>query len=78
MAAVVGVMSAVVAVALVWLIGNLTNLFYYHRISSKMVSPAGNHLGVWAVLVPMAGGLIIGLMARYGSEKVRRVLSGTE
>ena len=71
MAAVVGVMSAFVAVALVWLIGNLTNLFYYHRISSKMVSPAGNHLGLWAVLVPMVGGLIIGLMARYGSEKIR-------
>ncbi len=71
MAAVVGVMSAFVAVALVWLIGSLTNLFYYHRLSSALVSPAGNQLGAWAVLVPMAGGLIVGLMARYGSEKIR-------
>jgi CIC family chloride channel protein len=55
MAAVVGVISALVAVALVWLIGSLTNLFYYHRFSSAMVSPAGNHLGAWAVLVPTAG-----------------------
>src|SRR6476661_6765024 len=71
MAAVVGVISAFVAVALVWLIGSLTNLFYYHRLSSTLVSPAANQLGPWAVLVPMAGGLVIGLMARYGSEKIR-------
>jgi len=71
MAAVVGVISALVAVALVWLIGSLTNLFYYHRLSSTLVSPAGNQLGAWAVLVPMAGGLVVGLMARYGSEKIR-------
>src|SRR6476660_1814669 len=71
MAAVVGVMSAFVALALVWLIGSLTNLFYYHRLSSALVSPAANQLGPWAVLVPIAGGLVIGLMARYGSEKIR-------
>src|SRR3954471_16938738 len=71
MAALVGVLSAFVAVALLWLIGSLTNLFYYHRFSSELVSPAGNHLGVWAVLVPMVGGLLVGLMARYASEKIR-------
>lgn len=71
MAAIVGVISAFVAVALVWLIGSLTNLFYYHRFSSELVSPAANQLGPWAVLVPMVGGLIVGLMARYGSEKIR-------
>src|SRR6478609_7398085 len=71
MAGVVGVISAFVAVALVWLIGSLTNLFYYHGLSSALVSPAGNQLGVWAVLVPVLGGLVVGLMARYGSEKIR-------
>ncbi|HEY7636571.1 MAG TPA: chloride channel protein [Gemmatimonadales bacterium] len=71
MAAVVGVLSALVAVALVWLIGSITNLVYYHRWSSHLVSPAENTLGLGAVLVPMVGGLIIGLMARYGSEKIR-------
>jgi chloride channel protein, CIC family len=71
MAALVGVISAFVAVALVWLIGSLTNLFYYHRLSSELVSPAANQLGLWAVLVPMVGGLAVGLMARYGSEKIR-------
>jgi H+/Cl- antiporter ClcA/CBS domain-containing protein len=71
MAAIVGVMSALVAVALVWLIGSLTNLFYYHRFSSALISPAGNQLGAAAVLVPVVGGLLVGLMARYGSEKIR-------
>jgi H+/Cl- antiporter ClcA len=36
-----------------------------------MISPAGNHLGVWEVLVPVAGAIIIGFMARYGSERIR-------
>jgi len=35
------------------------------------VSPAENHLGWFAMLVPVAGGLIIGLIARYGSERIR-------
>jgi CIC family chloride channel protein len=71
MAAAIGVAAALVAYALVWLIGVITNLAYYHRFSSHFVSPAGNRLGVWAVLVPVIGGLVIGVMARYGSEKIR-------
>lgn len=71
MGALVGAISAGVAFALVWLIGAITNLVYYHRLSSTLVSPAANRLGPIAVLVPMAGGLLIGLMARYGSEKIR-------
>src|SRR5690349_24602612 len=71
MALVIGAMSALLAYALVWLIGSITNLVYYQRLSSKLVSPAANQLGWWAVLIPMAGGLVIGLMARYGSERIR-------
>ena len=67
----IGVAAALVAYALVWLIAVITNLAYYQRFSSQFVSPAGNQLGGWAVLVPMIGGLVIGLMARYGSEKIR-------
>jgi len=71
MSLVVGAMSALVAYVLVWLIGAITNLAYYHRLSSTLVSPAANGLGWWSVLVPMVGGLIVGLMARYGSERIR-------
>src|SRR5437763_5693179 len=71
LAAGIGVAAALVAYALVWLIAVITNLAYYQRFSSQFVSPAGNQLGGWAVLVPVIGGLVIGLMARYGSEKIR-------
>src|SRR5512135_2682885 len=71
MALVVGAASALVALALVWLIGFFTNLFFFQRFSGDTVSPAGNHLGLWVVLVPAVGGLVIGLMARYGSDKIR-------
>jgi len=71
MAVLIGAMSAFLAYALVWLIGSITNIVYYHRLSSALVSPAANTLGWWAVLIPMVGGLIVGLMARYGSERIR-------
>ena len=70
-AVVIGAISAVVAFALAWLIGGITNLVYYHRFSSALVSPEHNLLGWWAVPVPIVGGLVVGLMARYGSEKIR-------
>src|SRR5881392_4181598 len=70
-AALIGVISAFVALALLRLIGFFTHLFYYHAIDSRLVSPADNRLGVWALLVPIVGGLIVGLMARYGSERIR-------
>jgi chloride channel protein, CIC family len=71
MAILIGAMSSVVAYVLVWLINLFTNIFYYQRFSSQPATPAGNHLGIWAVFVPAIGGLIIGLMARFGSEKIR-------
>jgi len=71
LAAGIGVFSAFVALALLRLIGLFTNLFFFQRISAGLVSPVGNKLGWFEVLVPMAGGLIVGLMARYGSERIR-------
>lgn len=71
LALVIGAVAAFVALALLRLIGLFTNLFYFGRWSSALVSPAGNHLGVFSVLVPVGGALIIGLMARYGSERIR-------
>ena len=71
LATVIGVFSAFVALALLRLIGLFTNLFFFGRFSTALVSPAGNKLGWLEVLVPMIGGLIIGIMARYGSERIR-------
>jgi chloride channel protein, CIC family len=67
----IGAISAIVAAGLLRLIGLFTNLFFFQRWSTDLVSPAGNHLGVFVVLVPVIGALIIGCMARYGSERIR-------
>src|SRR6201993_1157462 len=71
LAMVIGAICAYVALALLRLIGLFTNLFYFGRWSTALVSPAGNHLGVFSVLVPILGAFIIGLMARYGSDRIR-------
>jgi H+/Cl- antiporter ClcA/CBS domain-containing protein len=71
MAVAIGGISALVAYALVWLIGLITNISFYGRLSAAFVSPGSNRLGAWVILIPMAGGLIVGLMAYFGSEKIR-------
>ena len=71
LAVAIGALSAFVSLALLRLIGLFTNLFYYQRWDTALVSPAGNSLGLLAALVPVLGGLIIGVMARYGSERIR-------
>ena len=71
LAVAIGALASFVALALLRLIGLFTNLFYFGRWSTALVSPAGNHLGVFSVLVPVGGALIIGVMARYGSERIR-------
>ena len=67
----IALVATYVAWALLKLIGLFTNLFYYGRIDTALSSPAHNHLGWFAALVPVAGALIVGVMARYGSERIR-------
>jgi H+/Cl- antiporter ClcA len=71
MAAIVGAIGAGVAWALVRLIETITALAYFHTLSAMGSPPSQNTLGLWAVAVPVAGALIIGLVARFGSEKIR-------
>jgi H+/Cl- antiporter ClcA len=68
----VGGAAAGAAYALLKLIGFITNLVFYQRLSTEMVAPGATHHPWWLVLsAPVVGGLIIGVMARYGSEKIR-------
>src|ERR1700678_1558184 len=67
----IGACATVLAVLLLRCIALFTNLFYYHRLSIAGVSPAGSPLGYWMVIVPVLGGLLVGLMARFGSDKIR-------
>ncbi len=68
---VIGVVSAYVALALLKLIGFFTNLFFFQRLSTALMTPEEHTLGPWVILVPVVGALIIGIMARYGSERIR-------
>jgi len=71
MALVIGAIGSVVAYVLIWLIAAITNLAFYHRLSVAPAVPQDHHLGLWVVLVPVTGALIVGFMARFGSEKIR-------
>jgi H+/Cl- antiporter ClcA len=69
----VGLICAFVALILVRLIAFFTNVFYYgsFEIPDHLITPAGSPFGWWVVFIPAVGGLIIGLMARFGSERIR-------
>ncbi|QQX85028.1 chloride channel protein [Cupriavidus necator] len=67
----IGALSTVAADVLVNLIRFFTNLFFYQTLSLAERSPANHALGAWVVAMPVIGGLIVGLMARYGSDKIR-------
>ena len=72
LALLIGAMSAVVALALLRLIGLITNLVFYGRTSTNLVAPGAIHHSPLLVLfAPVVGGLVVGLMARFGSEKIR-------
>ncbi|HEY0251816.1 MAG TPA: chloride channel protein, partial [Kofleriaceae bacterium] len=60
-----------VAEVLIRSIAFVTNLAYFQRISFDEAAPRDHHLGGWSVLVPIIGGVIVGLMARYGSRAIR-------
>jgi H+/Cl- antiporter ClcA len=70
-AAVIGGISTLAAVVLLGLIHLFTNLFFFGEFSVEEHSPALNTLGPWVIVIPVIGGLIVGLMARFGSEKIR-------
>ncbi|MFL5360316.1 MAG: chloride channel protein, partial [Myxococcales bacterium] len=64
LAVIVAAAAGLVAQALTRLIGLVTNLAFYGRFSTDFSSPADNHLGAWVIIVPVAGGILVGIMAR--------------
>ncbi len=60
-----------IAKLLVALIGLITNIAFYGRFSIELSSPAGNQLGWLVIFIPIAGSILVGLMARYGSKAIR-------
>jgi H+/Cl- antiporter ClcA len=70
-AVVIGVISTLGAWVLLATIRFFTNLFFFQTLSFSLHSPADNTLGAWVIVIPALGGLIVGLMARYGTDKIR-------
>jgi len=71
LAALIGAFSTVAARVLLTMIRFFTDLFFYGKFSIAELSPADNTLGPWVIVVPVLGGLVIGLIARFGTEQVR-------
>ncbi|HRE46682.1 MAG TPA: chloride channel protein [Aggregatilineales bacterium] len=71
LAAIIGVIAGVVAFFLVSLIGLISNLVFYQRVATEIPDLAKHNLGILVIIVPVIGGVIIGVMAKYGSSKIR-------
>src|SRR5271167_1654369 len=71
LAAAVGILAGLSAWLLYNLIAFFTNPFFYQQFSVQFRSPEQNHLGIWVILIPVLGGIVIGLMAKYGSDKIK-------
>lgn len=71
LAVIISVCISIIAKFLIDLIHLITNLFFYGEFSFTNVSPAGNELGLFVILIPVVGGLVVGLLALYGSTGIR-------
>lgn len=67
----VAILISIIAKLLIYLINLVTNLAFYGSIDLGFHSPSNNHLGIWVILIPAVGGLLVGFMALYGSKAIR-------
>ncbi|MEN0052993.1 MAG: chloride channel protein [Mucilaginibacter sp.] len=67
----VAIAISVIARILVYLINLVTNISFYGMFDLGFHSPANNHLGAWVIVIPAIGGIIVGIMAFYGSKAIR-------
>ncbi|MEO6913726.1 MAG: chloride channel protein, partial [Candidatus Baltobacteraceae bacterium] len=71
LAVVLGVISALLAKLLLFLIGLITHIAYLGQFKGGLIQPDPRHWGIISILIPVVGGLLVGLIARYGSDKIR-------
>ncbi len=71
LATVIGIVAGFIAYALLALIGLISNLVFFQRIATDIPDLQAHNLGVLVIIIPAVGGLIIGLMAKYGTSKIR-------
>src|SRR5579885_2495043 len=66
-----GIIGAVVAFLLYRLILFFTNVAFFQRFSFDVAYPSQSHVGNWVLIIPAIGGLVVGIMAKYGSDRIR-------
>src|SRR5207253_4598693 len=71
LAAAIGLIAGCIAFLLYRLIGLLTNIFFYGHFAADFASARHQHLGPWVIPIPVIGGVIVGIMAKYGSSKIK-------
>src|ERR1041385_2506307 len=71
LAAAIGLIAGGIAFLLYKLIGLFTNIAFFGHFGAEFVSARHNHLGFWVIPIPVIGGLIVGIMAKYGSSKIK-------
>jgi len=67
----IGLLAGLIAFVLYRLIGLFTNIAFYHRVDAEFISASNNQLGLWVILIPVIGGIIVGFMAKYGTPKIK-------
>ena len=67
----IAIIISFIAKVLIHLISLITNISFFGRVSMEDVTPAANSMGLWVIIVPVIGGVIVGLMALYGSKAIR-------
>ncbi|HEY3875839.1 MAG TPA: chloride channel protein [Candidatus Kapabacteria bacterium] len=71
LALLIGASAGFISQIVTAMIGFVTNLSFYGTLSTHFSSPADNHLGLWVIAIPLVGGILVGIMARYGSKAIR-------
>ncbi|MGA7161813.1 MAG: chloride channel protein [Bacteroidota bacterium] len=71
LASIVGIAAGFTAYGLYTLIAFVSNLVFFHRVSVEIPKLQSHLLGYWVVIVPVLGGIVVGLMAKYGSSKIK-------
>ena len=66
-----GIIAGLVTFALLRLIGLITHLAYDGRVGWSLIAPNIHHWGIGSIVVPVIGGLAVGLLAKYGTDKIR-------
>src|SRR5262245_40076129 len=71
LAALIGIAAGFVAYLLINLIALFGNLFFFQKVSVEFPKFQFNQLGPLVIVIPILGGLVVGLMAKYGTPKIR-------